>query len=104
MEPPLCSTRSRPLRTTVYSSKSGVWPGSIQPPGLRMWAMLSSDVSELTRPIYSSINFGFVPGVATLAGFTILCGLMTVGSHLRRACYLLMCLVDLLLIYNTTHD
>lgn len=29
-----------------------VWPGSIQPPGLRMCATLTAVVAELTRPTY----------------------------------------------------
>ena len=38
--PPSCSTRSEPLRTSVYSSNAGVWNGSSQPAGARMCAML----------------------------------------------------------------
>jgi len=56
--PPRCAIRSIPLSTTVYSSNSGVWPGSTQPAGLRMCAMLTAGVFELTRPMYSSICFG----------------------------------------------
>ena len=34
--PAFVSTRNVPFRTIVYSSNSGVCPGSTQPPGLRM--------------------------------------------------------------------
>jgi len=40
--PPLCVTRSMPWSTIVYSSNSGVCPGSSQPAGLRMCATLSA--------------------------------------------------------------
>src|ERR1700689_4626436 len=61
MEPFSCSTCRVPFRTTVNSSKVGVWPGSCHPAGLRMWATLAEDVFELTRPMYSSIRLGLVP-------------------------------------------
>ena len=59
--PSLCVTRSAPLSTTVNSSNSGVWPGSTQPPGLRMRAMLSRDSPEFTRPMNSSMIFALLP-------------------------------------------
>src|SRR5437773_11239633 len=57
-----------PFSTTVYSSNSGVCPGSTQPAGLRMCATLTAAVFELTRPTYSSICFGRVPAARMRAG------------------------------------
>ena len=42
--------RSIPFSTMVNSSNCGVCPGSTQPPGLRMCAMLTASCRELTRP------------------------------------------------------
>ena len=77
-------TRSNPARTTVYSSNSGVWPGSIHPPGLRMCAMLSARVSLFTRPTYSSISFGLLPAAVIRVGAAISRG-MPSASHPRGA-------------------
>src|SRR5580698_4361300 len=49
------STRSAPFKTTVYSSNSGLWPGSLHPEGLCMCAMLTAVSFVLTLPTYSSI-------------------------------------------------
>jgi len=64
-----------PFSTTVNSSNSGVWPGLIQPPGLRMWAMLICPCWELTRPMYSSINFGLLPAASIRVGVGINVGI-----------------------------
>src|SRR5688572_29621589 len=80
--PPVWSTLSRPWKTIVYSSNSGVWPGSSQPPGLRMRATLSASWRELTRPMYSSITLGRFPAAATRVGFSISVG-MTLSSSSR---------------------
>jgi hypothetical protein len=53
----------------VYSSKSGVWPGSLQPDGLVIFAMLSSGVFEFARPINSSMIFGGSPAAGITVGF-----------------------------------
>ncbi|MND02503.1 hypothetical protein D3C83_219010 [compost metagenome] len=59
--PPWLVTRRVPRRTTVYSSNSGVWPGSTQPLGLFIRATLTPSVAEFTRPMYSSMIFGLLP-------------------------------------------
>ena len=48
-----------------------------QPAGLRMWAMLTFWVLELTRPIYSSINFGLFPAASIRFGDAMCVGMMT---------------------------
>src|SRR3989442_8128124 len=73
--PPACFTRSRPSSTTVYSSNSGVCPGSTQPAGLRMCATLTAAVFELTRPTYSSICFGTLPAATMRAGWAMCSGM-----------------------------
>src|SRR5271154_2129100 len=80
-EPDLCSTRRVPLRTMVYSSKAGVWPGSSHPAGLRMWATLVEVVWELTRPMYSSMSLGLLPADWMRVGWGIRVG-MSFGSRL----------------------
>lgn len=45
----------------MYSSNSGRWPGSTQPAGERMWAILTAVEPVLTRPTYSSISLGLLP-------------------------------------------
>src|SRR5215210_9578380 len=60
--------------TTVYSSKSGRWPGSIQPSGDCMRATLRRSSPVLTRPTNSSISFGFVPAASTRLGLSMICG------------------------------
>src|SRR2546426_3043122 len=73
--PPACFTRSRPFSTTVYSSNSGVCPGSTQPAGLRMCATLTAAVFELTRPTYSSICFGGLPAATMRVGWAMCSGM-----------------------------
>ena len=68
------STCNSPRRTIVYSSNSGVCPGSLQPEGLVIFAMLIADVPEFTRPTSSSIIFGGCPAAG-----------MTVGVEMIRA-------------------
>src|SRR5260221_1074630 len=71
---PWCdSTRKEPRKITVNSSKSGCWPGSVQPDGLRMWAMLTPESFEFTRPMYSSNNLP--PGTGIRVGFAINVGM-----------------------------
>src|SRR5580658_1613802 len=62
------STRSAPFKTTVYSSNSGLWPGSLHPEGLCMWAMLTAESWVLTRPTYSSICLLPGTGMRAAAG------------------------------------
>ena len=56
---------SAPFKTSEYSLNSGVWPGSSQPSGLTILAMLTSSVPVLTRPmnswigIFREITYGF---------------------------------------------
>src|ERR1035441_10743363 len=69
MVPDVVSTRTRPRNTTEYSSNSGVWPGSVQPAGLSMRAMLTAAVAELTPPTYSAIRFGRLPDAAMMLAF-----------------------------------
>jgi len=52
----------------VYSSNSGVCPGSTQPGGLFMCATLTSLVFELTRPTYSAMCFGLFPAAWMTVG------------------------------------
>src|SRR5207249_7994412 len=73
--PPACFTRSRPFSTTVYSSNSGVCPGSIQPAGLRRCATLTAAVFEVTRPTYSSICFGTLPAATMRVGWVMCSGM-----------------------------
>src|ERR1039457_3730938 len=80
----LVSTRRMPRNTTVYSSKSGVWPGSLQPAGLSMRAMLTASVAELTRPTYSAIRFGRLTAAATIVGFSIRSGMDILNILQRR--------------------
>src|SRR5262249_41064794 len=46
-------------------------PGSIQPAGLRICAILTSPWPELTRPTYSSISFGLLPAASIRVGLAI---------------------------------
>ncbi len=62
------------FNTKVYSSNSGVWPGSRQPKGLVILAMLSAAVCEFTRPTNSSMSLGGWPAAA-----------ITVGAPMNRA-------------------
>ena len=61
-------TRNMPESTSVYSSNSGVCPGSTQPAGLTMRATLTALVFERTRPMYSSMRLGLLPAASTTAG------------------------------------
>src|SRR5215210_7165573 len=80
--PSSCSTCSDPLRTTVYSSKLGRWPGSTQPEGERMCATLTRSSCVFTRPAYSSMSFGLVPAASTRLGLSISCGIVaTLHGH-----------------------
>src|SRR6185437_12504075 len=88
MTPSRCSTRNEPRKTTVNSAKSGVCPGSTQPPGLRMRATLTALVCEFTRPIYSSISFGLFPAAVTRAGESISVGISRIVTGLQ-------CILDL---------
>src|SRR4051812_38405650 len=68
IEPELVVTRRVPWRTTVYSSNSGVCPGSTQPLGLFIRAIETPSVFEFTRPMYSSMIFGLLPAAWTIDG------------------------------------
>jgi hypothetical protein len=59
----------------VNSSNSGRCPGSAQPDGLRMCAMLRLAWPVLARPTYSSISFGGSPAAATRLGSRISSGM-----------------------------
>src|SRR5215218_1188772 len=67
--------------TTVYSSNSGRWPGSLQPSGDCIRATLRRSSPVLTRPTNSSMSFGLVPAASTRVGLAMICG--TGGSVLR---------------------
>ena len=54
----------------MYSSNSGVCPGSIYPDGLRMRAMLTDFVCVATRPMNSSIRFGLLPAASMIRGLS----------------------------------
>src|SRR6202049_5335826 len=74
-DPDSCWTRSVPLRTIVNSSNSGAWPGSCHPCGLRMWATLSAEVFELTRPMYSSMSLALLPAAWIRVGWEMSVGM-----------------------------
>jgi len=57
-----------PLNTRVYSSNSGVCPGSDQPRGLRIRARLSAAEPVLAMPANSWMRFGGFPAAATRTG------------------------------------
>ena len=57
----------------------GSWPGSDQPSGLRMWAMLRVLVAEFTRPMYSSMILILVPAAWILLGCAISLGIGVPG-------------------------
>ena len=63
-------TRNMPASTSVYSSNSGVCPGSIHPDGLRMRATLTDGVSVATRPMNSSMRFGLFPAAWITRGLS----------------------------------
>ncbi len=71
----LVATRRVPFKTIVYSSNSGVWPGSIHPGGLFIRAILRTSVWELTRPMNSSMTLGLLPAAFMMVGDFILVGI-----------------------------
>src|SRR4051812_24564672 len=75
-------TRREPRRTTVYSSNSGVCPGSTHPAGLFIRATLHAAVFELTRPMNSSILLGLLPAASMTEGCLICVGMR--GVYLLR--------------------
>ena len=80
-----CSTRRQPASTTVYSSKSGRWPGSSQPCGERMRATLTRSSPVFTRPTNSSMRFGFVPAASIVDGPSMSSGIGRESTGGRRA-------------------
>src|SRR5205809_992354 len=74
--PPSDSTTRAPRSTIVNSSNSGRCPGSAQPEGLRMCAMLRPSWPVLARPTYSSISLGGWPAAATRLGCVISSGIV----------------------------
>jgi len=62
------------------SSNSGFWPGSCHPCGLRMWATLSADVFELTRPMYSSMSLGLLPAAVIRVAWGMNVGMLCQAS------------------------
>src|SRR4051794_35332749 len=75
MTPSRVVTRSEPRSTTVYSSNSGVCPGSTHPLGLFMRATLHAAVFELTRPMNSSMRFGLLPAASMTEGCLMCVGI-----------------------------
>ena len=69
------STAGVPLSTTVYSSNRGRCPGSCQPAGDCIRAMLSASSPLFTRPTYSSMRFGLLPAASTIAGASMWIGM-----------------------------
>jgi hypothetical protein len=63
----------------VNSPNSGRWPGSAQPDGLRMWAMLTAVSPVLARPHIRAISFGCSPAAATRLGAPISSGMPAVS-------------------------
>ena len=59
--------------TTLYSSNSGVWPGSSHPPGLFILAMLTCAVCEFTSPTNSSMILGLLPAALMIVGLAMYC-------------------------------
>src|SRR5258708_33648951 len=76
MVPSLYVTRKRPLRTMVYSSNSGVCPGSTHPAGLRMWATLRRFSRLFRCPTYSSMSLGLFPAAGMRVGAAISVGII----------------------------
>src|ERR1700722_20970069 len=85
--PLFVSTRRAPFKTTVYSSNSGCWPGSLQPDGLCIWAMLTAVSFVFTRPTYSSIclfpGTGMRVALGTRRGIGWLL-VIAIGDQLRQ--------------------
>src|SRR5262249_27259452 len=69
--PSRVSTCNSPRKTTVYSSNSGVCPGSLQADGLVILAILMPEVVVFTRPTNSSIIFGGLPAAGNVFSFLI---------------------------------
>src|SRR5215472_11501681 len=69
--PSRVSTCNSPRKTTVYSSNSGVCPGSLQADGLVILAILMPEVLVFTRPTNSSIIFGGLPAAGIVVAFEI---------------------------------
>src|SRR5579863_6441788 len=86
--PSRVATRSMPARTSVYSSNSGVCPGSTQPPGLFMRAMLAASVFVFTRPTNSWMILGLFPAAVTWVGAAMNVGmnyfLWRLSGHERK--------------------
>ncbi len=61
IDSPSVWTNTSPSITTVYSSKSGRWPGSDHPAGLSMTATETSAVPVVSLPTNSEIVLGGVP-------------------------------------------
>ena len=59
----------------MYSSKSGRWPGSLQPAGDRIRATLRRSSELLARPANSSISLGGSPAASTRTGASISSGI-----------------------------
>ena len=59
----------------MNSSNSGFCPGSTQPLGLFIRAMLNRDSLEFTRPTNSSISFGLFPAAVIRVGDLISVGI-----------------------------
>lgn len=55
----------------VYSSKSGVWPGSVQPSGPSVRAMFSFASREFRSPTNSSMILGLFPTASIRVGVTV---------------------------------
>src|SRR5580698_2739428 len=83
--PSFDSTRSDPFKTTVYSSNSGCCPGSLQPEGLCMWAMLTAESLVFTRPTYSSIcllpGTGMRVALGIRRGIALSCLVIALGDQ-----------------------
>ena len=63
----------------MYSSNSGAWPGSTQPGGLVIRAMLTAAVAVFTRPTNSSMRLGRLPAEGMTVGAGINLG--TAGAR-----------------------
>jgi hypothetical protein len=73
-----------PLSTTVTSINCGVCPGSTQPDGEVIFATLTPESLELTRPTNSSIRFGRFPAAFITVGDSINRGILFSKSVARR--------------------
>ena len=59
----------------VYSLNSGHCPGSSQPTGLVIWAILTSDVLLFTRPKNSLMIFSLFPAAFIIDGDLMNCAI-----------------------------